>query len=70
MTWGIVYTRYRKRGEDASSAAFMADQWEKRQHQNRWHHCCSTHCERREECASPNECVASLKELRKDRHTP
>jgi hypothetical protein len=64
MTWGTVFNRYVSRGHDHSSAAFQADQWEKRQHQRRWSECPSTHCERRQECASPHECCANLKNLR------
>lgn len=30
----------------------------------RWAHCPSTHCERRQECASPSDCAASLNSLR------
>lgn len=27
---------------------------------DRWKHCPSTHCERRQECASPHECCAAV----------
>jgi hypothetical protein len=64
MTWGTIYSRYLARGHDHGSAAFNADQWEKRQHRSRWKHCPSTHCERRQECASPHDCSASLKHIR------
>ena len=59
--WGTIYARHLKRGEDHGSAAFAADQWEKRQVRQRWKGCSSTHCERREECASPHECCARVK---------
>jgi hypothetical protein len=58
MTWGAIYNRYVKRGHDHADAAFRADQWEKRQQPDRWRRCPSTHCERRQECASPHECCA------------
>ena len=58
VTWGLVFARHVRRGEDYSSAAYAADQWEKRQDPCRWANCPSTHCERRQECASPNECCA------------
>lgn len=64
MTWSVVFNRYCERGCDKSDAAYRADQWEKRQVQKRWQHCCSTHCERSEECRSPNDCSASLKAIR------
>jgi hypothetical protein len=60
QTWGAVFRRYTQRGHDYSDAAYRADQWEKRQQPDRWMRCPSTHCERRGECASPNECVATL----------
>ena len=60
MTWGKIFNRYVSRGHDHSSAAFHADQWEKRKYQQRWSECPSTHCERRQECASPHECCANL----------
>lgn len=59
-TWGLVFQRHVARGEDHASAAFAADQWEKRQDPTRWKQCCSTHCERRQECASPHDCSAKL----------
>lgn len=55
-TWGVIYNRHLRQGEDHSSAAYAADQWEKRQRLDRWKNCPSTHCERRQECASPHEC--------------
>ena len=58
MTWGAVYNRYLSRGHDHGSAAYLADQWQKRQRQDRWRDCPSTHCERRQECSSPHECSA------------
>lgn len=58
MTWGAVFNRYIAKGHDHSSAAYMADQWEKRQRPNRWKDCPSTHCERSGECRSPHECCA------------
>ena len=58
-TWGAVYRRRLSKGEDHGSAAFAADQWEKRQRANRWKNCPSTHCERSQECRSPHECCAS-----------
>lgn len=57
-TWAAVFNRHKSRGCDPSDAAFRADQWEKRRHPGRWANCPSTHCERRQECASPNECCA------------
>ena len=63
-SWGAIFNRLKANGHDPSSAAYMADQWEKRQHSGRWKHCPSTHCERREECASPHDCCASLKHIR------
>ena len=59
-SWGVVYNRYLRRGHDHGSAAFAAEQWEKRKHKDRWKNCPSTHCERRGECASPNECSARI----------
>lgn len=44
MTWGDVYNRYLKSGHDHGSAAFAADQWQKRQHKDRWKHCPSNDC--------------------------
>lgn len=58
-TWGTVYRRHLQRGEDHGSAAWAADQWEKRQQHDRWKRCPSTHCERRQECASPHDCTAT-----------
>ena len=67
-TWGAVFNRYKARGADPASAAYSADQWEKRQRPDRWRDCCSTHCERRQECCSPNECCAlTAKEKANDR---
>ena len=63
-TWGTVFSHYKAKGCDPSDAAYHADQWEKRQHSDRWKHCCSTHCERSEECRSPHECTASLAYLK------
>lgn len=64
MKWGAVYNFYLSRGHDHGSAAYQADQWEKRQRHDRWRRCPSTHCERRQECASPHECCASMKALK------
>lgn len=64
MTWGAVFNHYRQKGHDSSSAAFQADQWEKRKYPNRWSECPSTHCERRQECSSKFECAANLRRLR------
>lgn len=58
--WGAIYNRYLKRGHDHGSAAFAADQWEKRKDAKRWSRCPSTHCERAQECRSPHECSATL----------
>jgi hypothetical protein len=58
--WGVIFNRYKQRGHDPASAAYMADQWEKRQHPDRWKNCPSTHCERRQECSSKNECSAKI----------
>lgn len=58
MTWGVVYNRHVAKGMDQSSAAHLADQWEKRQRPDRWKDCPSTHCERSQECRSPHECCA------------
>ena len=63
-SWGVIYNKHLSRGEDHGSAAYAADQWEKRQHANRWKECPSTHCERRQECASPNECSAAAAALK------
>lgn len=60
MTWGTIYNRRLARGEDHGSAAYAADQWEKRQHPDRWRDCCSTHCERRQECCSPHDCCSAV----------
>ena len=62
--WGDIYNRLVRRGHDHGSAAYTADQWEKRQIADRWKECCLTHCERRQECSCPNECCANLKNLR------
>lgn len=35
-TWGAVFNRYKARGADPASAAYSADQWEKRQRPDRW----------------------------------
>lgn len=56
--WGSVFNHYKAKGCDPSDAAHRADQWEKRQDGARWSRCPSTHCERRQECSSPNECSA------------
>jgi len=56
--WGAVFRHYRRKGHDHGSAAYLADQWQKRQRQDRWRDCPSTHCERRQECSSPHECSA------------
>ncbi len=37
-------------------------QWEKGRRPGRWADCPSTHCERRQECASPHECSSSTKD--------
>jgi len=37
-TWGAVFNRYKARGADPASAAYSADQWEKRQRPDRWRH--------------------------------
>lgn len=58
--WGVIFNRLRQKGHDASSAAYEADQWEKRKHLDRWKHCPSTHCERRQECSSHHECSANV----------
>lgn len=59
-TWGAVFNHYLKHGHDHGSAAYAADQWEKRQRRDRWKDCPSTHCERRGECCSPHECSAKI----------
>jgi hypothetical protein len=64
MSWGTVYSRYVSKGHDHGSAAYAADQWEKRQARDRFRHCSSTHCERSEECRSPHDCFSSLKRIR------
>lgn len=60
MTWADIFWKYVRRGEDRSAAAMMADGWEKRQ--KNWKRCPSTHCERRQECASPNGCTVEGKD--------
>lgn len=60
MTWSDIFWKYVRRGEDRCAAAFMADNWERRQKPN-WARCPSTHCERRQECASPNGCTVEGK---------
>lgn len=55
-TWGDVFNFHKRQGHDPSSAAVKADEWQKRQP---WARCPSTHCERSQECRSPNECSAS-----------
>ena len=64
ITWGDIYQRHLRRGEDHGSAAYAADQWEKRRIKSRWKHCPSTHCERRHECTSPSECIANAAAIR------
>lgn len=32
-TWGAIYRKHLARGEDHGSAAYMADQWQKREDQ-------------------------------------
>lgn len=59
MTWGAVFNRYIAKGHDHASAAYAADQWEKRQDRTRWKRCSSTHCERHGECRSPHDCSAA-----------
>lgn len=63
-SWGAIYNRHLKRGEDHGSAAYAADQWEKRKHLVRWRYCSSTHCERSNECRSPHDCTASVSAMR------
>lgn len=63
-SWGQIFDHYKRLGADPSDAAYRADQWEKRQDANRWAKCCSTHCERRQECASPHDCTASVTGVR------
>ena len=58
--WGEVFRHYVGIGHDHADAAYRADQWEKRQKSKRWARCPSTHCERRQECAAPNDCCAAL----------
>ena len=60
MTWGTIFNHYKRKGHDPADAAYRADQWQKRQDTGRWRNCPSTHCERREECCSPNECSAKI----------
>ena len=52
-TWGSIYNKWLRKGADHGTARFYADRWEERKVAR----CPSTHCERRGECASPNECV-------------
>ena len=54
-----VLNRLLQRGHDRADASYRADQWEKRQDPKRWANCASTHCERRQECTSPNDCFAA-----------
>lgn len=51
--WGQAFNRAIARGHDHGSAAEIADRAEQRAAKN----CPSTHCERRQECASPHECI-------------
>jgi hypothetical protein len=60
VTWDTIFNRYKSLGIDPSDAAYRADQWEKRQHQDRWANCPSTHCERWHECRSPYDCSARV----------
>lgn len=62
-TWDTIFLRHLRRGEDHGSAAYAADQWEKRQHQDRWKHCHSSHCAN-DRCRSPHDCSANLRKLR------
>lgn len=57
ITWGDIYQRHLRRGEDHGAAAYLADEWEKRQFKARWKHCPSTHCE-------TSECVANTAAIR------
>ena len=54
-TWGDTFNRWLAKGHDHGSAAEKADAWEARVKAGR-RACTSTHCERRQECASPNDC--------------
>ena len=54
-TWGDIYNRWLVKGHDHGSAAEKADAWERRVLSGN-RSCTSTHCERRQECASPSEC--------------
>lgn len=56
-SWSEIYWNYRRKGEDNSSAALRADEYVSRDQP--WHYCPSTHCERCEECRSPNECCGT-----------
>lgn len=59
-----MFESFKRRGFSDVDAEHEARQWEKRQHADRWKHCCSTHCGRSEECRSPHDCAASLKDIR------
>lgn len=53
--WSRAFNRKIAQGHDASSAAAIADSVERRVAKA----CPSTHCSRREECASPRDCSAT-----------
>lgn len=63
-----LFESFKSRGLSDIDAEHEARQWEKRQHQDRWNHCCNTHCERTEECREPHDCCASLKAIRSASH--
>lgn len=52
--WATTFNRKLAQGHDHGSAAYSADQAEERAARR----CPSTHCNRRLECASPNDCSA------------
>jgi hypothetical protein len=54
--WAQTFNRYMKKGHDHGSAAYAADQAEKRAANE----CPSTHCNRSDECRSPHDCSSKL----------
>lgn len=52
--WATTFNRKLRQGHDHGSAAYAADEAEKRAAKA----CPSTHCGRRQECTSPNDCFS------------
>jgi len=53
-SWNDIFWKYVRKGHDRSSAAYEADRWQARNPVEP--SCCSTHCERAQECRSPHDC--------------